>query len=349
MDLRLLATAAIVAATLGTGAAQRPAAPPASAPATAPKQAPPSEGVPVTAAPAKAAPAPAPTTATSADGGSLKFAIIGDSGSGDSAQMRVANQLTAKRATFPFEFVLMLGDNIYGTDSPSAFRRKFEQPYKALLDAKVPFYAALGNHDDTSQRFYKQFNMNGERYFTFKPKSDVRMFALDSNYMDKGQIEWFEQQLRTSGSDWKIVFFHHPIYSSGGTHGSNVELRRQLEPLFLRYGVDAVFAGHEHFYERIKPQRGIYYFVSGGAGKLRRGDLKTNTGLTAKGYDAGYHFMLVEVTKDAMNVQVITDRAQVIDTVTLPRVSDVDKKRYAGAVLAALDRERPVATSGGGR
>lgn len=346
MQLRLLATAAVVAATLGTGAAaQRPAAPPASPPAAGQKPTPPSQGVPVTQAPTKAAPAPAPA----ADGGSLKFAIIGDSGSGDSGQRRVAHQLTARRAAFPFEFVLMLGDNIYGTDNPSAFRRKFEEPYRALLDAKIPFYAALGNHDDTSQRFYKPFNMNGERYFTFKPKDGVRLFSLDSNYMDKGQLEWFEKQLEASGSDWKIVFFHHPIYSSGGTHGSNVELRSQLEPLFLRYGVDAVFAGHEHFYERIKPQRGIYYFVSGAAGKVRRGDLEANTGLTAKGYDAGYHFMLVEVTRDAMNIQVITDRAQVVDTATLPRVSDVDKKRYAGVTLAASDRGGAAAPSGGGR
>ena len=141
--------------------------------------------------------------------------------------------------------------------------------------------------------------MNGERFYTFKPKPGVRIFALDSNYMDKSQVDWLEKELAASGSDWKIAFFHHPLYSSGGTHGSDVKLREQLEPLFLKYGVDVVFSGHEHFYERIKPQKGIYYFVSGGAGKLREGDVGKSD-LTAKAFDTGYHFMLVEVGKDVM-------------------------------------------------
>ena len=82
------------------------------------------------------------------------------------------------------------------------------------------------------------------------------------------------------------MFFHHPLYSSGASHGSDTALRDQLEPLFIKYGVDAVFAGHEHFYERIKPQKGIYYFVSGGAAKLRKGDIQ-RTNLTEKGFDRG--------------------------------------------------------------
>ena len=146
----------------------------------------------------------------------------------------------------------------------------------------MKFYAALGNHDNPNERFYKRFNMNGERFYTFKPKPGVRFFALDSNYMDPKQLEWLEKELAASGSDWKIVFFHHPIYSSGGAHGSDLQLREQLEPLFLKYGVDVVFAGHEHFYERIKPQKGIYYFISGGAAKLREGDVNTRSELTAK-------------------------------------------------------------------
>jgi hypothetical protein len=101
----------------------------------------------------------------------------------------------------------------------------------------------------------------------------------------------------------------HPIYSSGGAHGSDLQLRTLLEPLFLKYGVDAVFAGHEHFYERIKPQKGIYYFTSGGAAKLREGDVSA-TELTAKKFDTGYHFMLLEIVKDTLNFQVISDQGQ---------------------------------------
>ena len=262
---------------------------------------------------------------------SVKFAIIGDSGTGDSAQFKVAEKLTAVRAKFPYEFVLMMGDNLYSGSAEKDFKKKFEAPYKPILDAGIKFYASLGNHDNPNERYYKMFNMNGERFYTFKTDRNARFFALDSNYMDKPQLQWLEKELAASGSDWKIVFFHHPLYSSGGTHGSDLQLREQLEPLFLKYGVDAVFTGHEHFYERIKPQKGIYYFVSGGAGKVRKGDVG-KTSLTAKAFDTGYHFMIVELTKDALNFQTISDQGQTVDSGALPRYSDADKKKLSTAV-----------------
>lgn len=86
--------------------------------------------------------------------GSVRFAVLGDAGTGDTPQHLIARQLVALRARFPFTFAIMLGDNIYGSERPQDFARKFERPYKALLDAKVDFHAALGNHDDQNQRYY---------------------------------------------------------------------------------------------------------------------------------------------------------------------------------------------------
>ena len=250
---------------------------------------------------------------------SVHFAVIGDSGTGGSDQRAVAARLSAMHKTFPFDIVLMLGDNLYGNESKRDYVAKFEVPYKALLDAKVKFYASLGNHDDGTQVMYEPFNMGGKKYYTFKPQgASVRFFALDSNYMDKEQLAWLEKELAGSQSDWKIMFFHHPLYSSGATHGSTVPLRDQLEPLFVKYGVDVVFAGHEHFYERIKPQKGIYHFVSGGAAKLRRGDIRPSA-LTEKGFDAGHHFMLVEVTEKVLHFQTISDKGVTVDSGALPR------------------------------
>ena len=167
--------------------------------------------------------------------------------------------------------MLLAGDNIYGSERPQDFVKKFEIPYKPLLDAKVKFYASLGNHDDRNQRFYKPFNMEGKLYYSFKaPKQDVRFFALESTYPEPEQIKWVEEELKKSGEDWKIMFFHHPLYSSGGRHGSDLRLRETLEPLFVQYNVSVVFAGHDHFYERIKPQKGIAHFVVGSAGSSDR-------------------------------------------------------------------------------
>ena len=246
--------------------------------------------------------------------GSVKFLILGDTGTGDSGQTAIGNQVVAFRAKFPFDFGILLGDNLYGSERPSDYARKFERPYKALIDAGVKFYASLGNHDDPNQRMYKLFNMNGERYYSFRPSltAGVRFFALDSNYMDPKQVEWLEKELAASGSDWKIAFFHHPPYASG-MHGSHEIIRNQLEPLFIKHGVNVVFTGHEHFYERIKPQKGIQYFVAGGSAKLRRGDI-SKTPLTAFGYDVARTFMVAEIDGDQMYFQAINDKGQVIDS-----------------------------------
>ena len=250
--------------------------------------------------------------------GSLKFAVIGDTGTASREQNQVGQQMMTYHAKFPFEMVIMCGDNIYGADSPADFVDKFETPYKALMQAGVKFYASIGNHDNPTQRFYKNFNMGGERFYTFKPQNGIRFYALDSNYIDKPQLDWLEAELAKSGSDWKIAFFHHPLYSSGKTHGSSLDLRARLEPIFVHYGVNVVFAGHDHIYERIKPQQGIYHFVVGSSGSLRRGDL-TRTDMTVKGYDQDYVFMLVEIAGDEMYFAALTRTGQIVDSGVLAR------------------------------
>ena len=273
--------------------------------------------------------APAQTGHLPLEEGSLRFAVIGDAGTGGDEQLAIARQLARFRDKVPFELALMLGDNLYGRERAGDYEEKFERPYKPLLDAGVRFYASLGNHDEPSQRYYKPFNMNGERYYTFSPKNGIRFFALDSNVMDRKQLDWLEKELAASRSDWKICFFHHPPYSSGDKHGSDEVIREQLEPLFVKHGVSVVFTGHEHFYERIKPQKGIYYFLSGAAAKLRTGDVAESE-LTAKSFDTGYHFMLIELAKDALHFQAISDQGKTVDSGVLPRLNDADKKKLAG-------------------
>jgi predicted phosphodiesterase len=264
--------------------------------------------------------------------GSVRFAVIGDSGTGSSRQYELAEKLVATHAQFPFTFVLMMGDNIYGSDKPKDFQKKFETPYKALLDAGIPFYATLGNHDDPNQRFYKLFNMNGQRYYTFT-KGDVQFFVMDSTYTDKAQLTWLDQQLSASRARWKIAYGHHPLYSSGARHGSELDLRDLVEPLFIKYGVDVVFAGHEHFYERVKAQKGIYYFTSGAAGKLRENNIRRGP-LTAAGFDEDMSFMLVEIKDDKLYFQVISRAGETVDSGQLDRPADPEKPKEAETTAA---------------
>ena len=254
--------------------------------------------------------------------GSFRFAVLGDTGTGSRQQYEVAKQVETYRQIFPFDTVLLLGDNLYGGEKASDFEKKFERPYAGLLKSGVKFYAALGNHDDSGQTNYKHFNMNGRRYYTFKPRNGVRFFSLDSNYMERAQMEWLEKELSSSGSDWKIAFFHHPLYSSGEKHGPDEELRRVLEPLFVKYGVGVVFTGHEHFYERLKPQKGILHFVAGGSSKLRKGNIR-RTPETAIGFDTDNTFMLCEIDGDRLHFQTVTRTGRVIDSGVFDRTEPV--------------------------
>ena len=249
---------------------------------------------------------------------SVRMAVIGDMGTGETPQYEVSQRMMAAHTTFPFDFVIMLGDNIYGSSTPKDFELKFSVPYKPLLDAGVKFYASLGNHDNTNENVYAPYNMNGTTYYTFK-KGNVRFFALNSNYMDPKQLAWLENELKSAGDgDWKVCYFHHPLYSSGKTHGSSVDLRQVLEPMFIKYHVDVVFSGHDHVYERVKPQKGIYYFTEGSSGELRPGDLKQSS-ITAKGFDSDNTFMLVEFAGTQMNFQTISRAGQSVDSGVIDR------------------------------
>lgn len=259
--------------------------------------------------------------------GTVKFALIGDTGTGSRAQTEVGTRMAAFRKVFPFGFVVMVGDNMYGSQTPRDFVSKFEAPYRELLAAGVKFFAALGNHDEPGQKNYKHFNMAGERFYAFRATptevgtsvdKGARFYALDSNYMDKAQLDWIEKQMAVKDAEWKIAFFHHPLYSSARKHGSALDLRKVLEPLFIQYDVNLVLAGHEHVYERVKPQQGIYYFVSGAGGTLRKGDLRPGQ-YTAAGFDRDYHFMLFEIDGAEMHFQAVSRTGAVVDSGTLKR------------------------------
>jgi 3',5'-cyclic AMP phosphodiesterase CpdA len=269
----------------------------------------------------------APAVALPNKSGSLKFAVLGDFGTGDRTQRELAQQMAALHERFAYDLVVLVGDNIYGSERPQDFKQKFEDPYKPLLDAGVKFYAALGNHDAREQRFYKLFNMDGKLYYTFNPKPDVRFFVLESTYPEPEQIQWVEKELAASTSNWKIAVFHHPLYSSGDRHGSDRRLRDVLEPLFVKHNVSVVLTGHDHFYERVKPQKGIAYFVVGSGGQLRKGNIDRTSGLTASGFDTDLSFMAAEIAGDEMFFNAISRQGAVVDSGVLTRRKAADAGR----------------------
>jgi 3',5'-cyclic AMP phosphodiesterase CpdA len=247
----------------------------------------------------------------------LKFAVLGDMGTGEPPQYDIGRRLWAARSEFPYDMVLMLGDNLYGRQEARDFVLKFEQPYAPLIAAGVRFYAALGNHDKPSNVSYPPFNMAGERYYTFA-RDDVRFLVLDTNLLDPKQLDWAEATLSAARESWRIAVFHHPIYSDGARHGSNIELRIVLEPLFVRHNVSVAFTGHEHIYERTTPQKGITYFVAGSGGQLRKGGLSPSE-LMANGFDQDQAFMLVEIAGSQLSFRTISRTGDIVDAGVVSR------------------------------
>jgi len=219
----------------------------------------------------------------------------------------------------PLDFVIAAGDNIYPNGSGRYFAKHFEQPFAPLISDRVNFYAVLGNHDvedgRQDQLQYQLFNMRGKNYYSIKQGDGlVELFMLDSTFFDNAQHAWVEQALAASNARWKVAVFHHPIYSSGDRHGSNPGLKSKLEPLFTKYKVNAVFSGHDHIYERTKPQNGIQYFVTGAGGKTRRGGVDLKSPIRQASYDEDNHFMVVEIQPQHIVFQAVSETGRVVDS-----------------------------------
>jgi len=248
----------------------------------------------------------------------IKFVAIGDFGTGDDGQAGIAAQILRDHKASPLDFVIAVGDNIYPDGGGRHFTKKFERPYSGLIREGVKFHAVLGNHDVKDGRGdqcrYPLFNMNGQCHYSVK-KGDglAEFFMIDSTDFNAPQAGWLEGVLKESTAKWKVAIFHHPIYSSGQTHGSDLVLRRAIEPLLTRYGVNVVLSGHDHTYERVKPQQGIQYFVTGAGGKVRKGDINMRSPFRELSFDQDNHYMQMEIEDQQISFQAITRGGSVID------------------------------------
>lgn len=276
--------------------------------------------------------------------GSTLFAAIGDSGSGDRAQSSVAEAMLAYFTNARrFPFVLMLGDNLYSDD----YADEFALPYKPLLDRGVKFYAVLGNHDREAQIHYKPFNMNDREYYSFD-RGNVRFAALNSNHPgDPEQAKWVDETFSNAGDKWRIVFFHHPLYSSSEHADEGRKVHRPvLEPVLVRNRINVAFNGHEHVYERVAPQQGVSYFVSGGAGRYLRSVRPSAFDQVAV---SAHHFMVVEVAGDTMFFEAITPAQKILDCGVIYRTAEAasktpDKDTTAWLASCAALRPSPKST-----
>ncbi len=319
----------------------------------------------------------------------IRFAVIGDSGTGGQHQYRIAEQMVAWHERLPYDLVLMLGDNIYGGlfgiggGNQDDFAKKFDRPYAELLARGVIFRAALGNHDAREAggrdliAAYNRFHIEGPQgYYSFtagewvpaagaaalnSKKQGVaplveffvlNTMRLEKNKQDPEQLAWLEQALSRSRARWRIVYGHHPLYSTGKRHGGDAGLRRKVEPLLVGENtradpgtkaggqpetsaprVQVVLAGHDHIYQRFHPQGGVVYFVCGSSGKLRRGNAGPSP-LVAAVEDQQRVFMLWEATVEELRFRAINEQGQAFDCGAVGsnlRVEQIPCAEFAGA------------------
>ncbi|AFY70639.1 metallophosphoesterase [Thalassoporum mexicanum PCC 7367] len=262
--------------------------------------------------PGRLVPQPRELSLTAYD--SLRFVAIADTGMGDDGQYAVAKAMGEFYDQSPFPLVLMAGDNIYNRGEMTKIEDCFEKPYAKLIEAGVEFRAVLGNHDimtsnGRDQLNYEPFNMLW-RYYTFR-KGPVQFFGLDTNDNAdwEKQLVWLEQSLARTIAPWKVVFAHHPVYSSG-QHGSNAELQEKLKPIFAKHGVQLYLSGHDHNYERSQPIDGTTYIVHGGGSNIRGVGWSEHTAATAERLS----FVAIEATRNSLRTSAIDVDGQVFDT-----------------------------------
>jgi hypothetical protein len=278
------------------------------------------------------------TTPPSGGAAPVRFAVIGDSGTGCPEEY----DAVARIRSFGPDFVLGTGDMAYESGTAAEVRTRFTVPFAPLL-ASVPVFPSLGNHDAATADGQPLLDAlvlptnaadGTERYYAFD-WGPCHVVALDSNQdLSAASLQraWLDQDLAASDAAWTFVFFHHPPYSSS-SHGSDLALRASLGPVFDAHHVDVVFNGHDHDYERTYPMlaggatdvaeepayvapAGTVYVVTGGGG---RGLYPSGTSSFTASSRSAFHVVVVDVSGGTLTLTSLALDASVLDRATITK------------------------------
>lgn len=255
------------------------------------------------------------------DDQAIRFLAFGDSGGGGSDQRALLDQMFQ----FPSDLIIHTGDIAYDDGTIGEFEDNVFTVYAELF-RNLPFFPASGNHDyrtGNGAPFRDVFALpgdNGEQWYSYD-WGRIHFVALDTEADYAKQAAWLDQDLANNALPWTIVYLHRPPYSSGD-HGSDLGLRRVLAPVVEKHGVQLVLAGHDHNYERIKPQNGVAYVVTGGGGRgTRNVGTSSFTGFAAE----VIHFVYVEVGVDELVLHAIDAMGVEFDSMVIPRTRQGDQ------------------------
>lgn len=244
-----------------------------------------------------------------------KFAVIGDYGLDSPDEAAVADMIKSWEP----EFIITVGDNNYHYGLESTIDRNIGKYYHDYISnyqgtygegaLTNRFYPTLGNHDvytDDGRPYFDYFELPGnERYYDFV-KGNIHFFALNSTESEpdgitstSNQAMWLKEKLSSSTSKWKVVYFHHPPYST-----SDYGETQYMQWPFADWGATAVLSGHDHLYERLEINK-IVYFINGVGGNSiydifenidKQYDVKST-------YNKGFGAMMVIASQDSIHFE----------------------------------------------
>lgn len=276
----------------------------------------------------------------------FRILAFGDSGSGDSKQYELAKLMTGQNPAL----ILHTGDLIYPDGERDDYPAKFYDPYAELL-ATAPFYPCPGNHDVRTQLagpMFAEFELpeNGpegetpERNYWFD-YGPVRIVAMDTNVfrdtLENVTTPWLDKVLSAPGPQWKICFFHHPVYSNAN-YGPTRKLWNTIVPVMEKHGVQLVLSGHDHLYERsfpirnekiVEPGQGIVYITTGAGGAELYPPKASPMAELRSVYDASHSFTIIDVTRDALKLKQINIKGTVVDEFEIPHRDTESSKSKA--------------------
>jgi tartrate-resistant acid phosphatase type 5 len=256
------------------------------------------------------------------EGQSVRVLAFGDFGDGQDDQRAAAAAMVRYDRSHSLDFGLTLGDNFYehGLNKPDhpRWRTNWDNLYDPL---GIRVYATFGNHDYEN---LKSLDAEVRRstqdrswclprpYYTFTA-GPVQFFAIDTTPLDKphldgkgptkvsAQREWLEKALASSTARWKVVYGHHPVYSTGTEHGDTPAMIREVLPLLKKHHVDVYLSGHDHDMEYLRPEDDVHFFVSGAGGHHLR-EMGTATGRRKWAVGLTPGFAVLEVDQDLLAV-----------------------------------------------
>jgi acid phosphatase type 7 len=265
----------------------------------------------------------------------FSFVTFGDTQKNPVTTGRIAEHAWKRRPNF----VMHVGDVVDNGRDKSEWVEELFRPCAELF-SRVAVFPAIGNHEKNDPQYYKYFAVPAPKYYYRYRYGNADFFSLDTNKKNMGkgseQYEWLDRELAKSDAKWKIVYHHHPSYSSDnddygdtfkGVKSTLGDRKAQaLIPLYEKHKVDIVFNGHIHVYERSWPLRGgkidhkngTIYLTSGGGGGSLEDFTPTPTWFKAQTRSV-YHYCYVTIHGGRLSLRVFDENDALFDTLELDK------------------------------